>query len=334
MRRATFTAGAVGLAIAPATVASAAPAPPSKIFVALWRGETAVERGFRAYLEQADLAVEYVYADAGQDRTAWPGIVARIRKERPDLVYAFSTEGALGVAGTLRDHEGKILDIPVVFTNVGDPVAARLVETLEPGRRRPITGVIHLAPMSTQLAAMTQFLPIRRLGMLYNSAETYGRAAVREMHRLAREKGIDVHVETVATNDKTPSVANIDGALRRIAARRPDMLFIPSTSFFIPLAKPITEAANALRLPTFDGNGALVKTGSAMAAIAGSQEEVGSFAGLKAAQILRGHVRANDVPIESLRRFGFYVNANVCRQLDVYPTLEVLKYATIVPAGR
>jgi putative ABC transport system substrate-binding protein len=300
-----------------------------KIYMALYRGRTVVEDGFQDYLARRGLDIEYVVGDAKQEKSNFPKMIEQIREVKPDLVYAFATEGALGICGTVKKHKGKITEFPVVFVNVGDPVAAGLVSSLS-SRTRDITGVIHLAPMDVQLNAMQQYMPIKTLGVLYNSAESYGKAAVGMLQDLAFERKIKVVIQTVNNAAGDPEEAFIQPALEAIAQSKPDMLYFPSTSFFIPLAPQITEVALKLGLPTFSGNEALVRGGYGMAALAGSFHEVGQFAGLKAEKILRDGIPANQVPIEALSRFTMLVNIDVCKKLGVYPPLPMLKYAEIV----
>lgn len=338
MKRGTFV-GSLGAASAAllgqggAQIAAAAEAGGQRrrytIYMALYRGRTVVEDGFQEYLARRGMDIEYVVGNANQDKANFPKMIAQIREVKPDLVYAFATEGALGICGTTKKHAGKITEFPVVFVNVGDPVAAGLVKSLD-NRDRDITGVIHLAPMDVQLNAMQQYMPIKKLGVLYNSAEAYGKAAVGMLQDLAFERKIKLYVETVNNAQGDPEETFIQPAIEKIAASKPDMLYFPSTSFFIPLSPEITAVALKLGLPTFSGNEALVRGGYGMAALAGSFHEVGQFAGLKAEQILRDGIPASRVPIEALSRFTMLVNIEVCKKLGVYPPLPMLKYAEIV----
>lgn len=305
---------------------------PFHIFMVQWRGQTDIDRGMRDYLARAGVPVRYTVRDAAQKRERLAEIVAEIKEVRPDLVYAFSTEGALGVVGPLGAPEDQyVTDIPVVFAAVGDPVSARIVDSL-PLSRRNVTGVIHLAPIPVQFEALTSLFAPRRLAVLYNEAETYGRSAVAQLREVAAKAGIELVVESPTDEAGKPSADLIGPALERLAAGKPDALYLPSTSFFIPLAAPLTEKAAELGLPTFSANEPMIRKGKAMAGLVASFYEVGQFAGYKVEQILSGGRKPGEVPIDALSRFSLLINMQVSRQLQVYPPITMLRYAEVINA--
>jgi hypothetical protein len=54
---------------------------------------------------------------------------------------------------------------------------------------------------------------------------------------------------------------------------------------------------------------------------------IGAFAAYKAEQILAGHKRARELPVETLSRFSFIVRVEVARALDVLPPVTLLNFA-------
>jgi putative ABC transport system substrate-binding protein len=323
-----LAAAAAGLAVsARPALATAAP---HRIAVVQWRGDTDVDRGLRDYLARAGLPVEYTVHNAAQDRDALAAIVREVKAARPDVVYAFSTEGALGVAGPVGgDAERFITDIPVVFAAVGDPASAKLVHGM-PLSGRNVTGVIHLAPITVQFEALSSLFAPRRLAVLYNDAETYGRGAVAELRKVAKAAGVELIVESPTDAEGRPQIELIGPALDRLAAAKPDALYLPSTSFFIPLAEMLTEAAVARRLPTFSANEPMIRRGKAMAGLVSSFYEVGQFTGYKVEQILVGGKAPAEVPIEALSRFSLLINMAAARELAVYPPITMLRYAEVI----
>jgi putative ABC transport system substrate-binding protein len=330
-RRSLAAAGAGALACLAAGARPALAARPSfRVFMVLWRGESEVERSVRSYLRRASVPVEYTVRDAGQDRSRLPVILEEIRRARPDLVYVFSTEATLGIVGTYdADPAEFITDIPVVFAAVGDPVSARIVRDLVHSHRN-VTGVIHLPPVRVQFEALTSFFSPRSIGVLYNRAETYGTAAVRQFVELAEQAGVDTWVETCTDPADRPSEDLIEPALRRLADQHVDALYLPSTSFFIPLATKITHAAFALGLPAFCANEQLIRGGEGLAGLIAPPSQVGEFAGYKIEQILIGGGNAGDMPIETLSRFVLLINMPVSLKLRVYPPITMLRYADII----
>lgn len=303
-----------------------------KVYMVVWRGETQVEKGFKDYFQKSGLKVDYVLRSAGQRMEPLAGFAQEINQAKPDLVYVFSTDAAVGLVGTYDTTTPELYvspDIPVVFAGVGGPVNAHIVRALDkPGRN--VTGVIHLAPVDVQLKAMQSFMPIKRLGVMYNRAEAYGRFAARETMRLCEEQKIDLVLGTPVDEHRDPQRELITPVLEEIAKAKPDLVYVPSTSFFAPHAKHLTDEALRLRLPTFSGVESLMQAGRPMMGLVSPFYGVGQFAGFKAEQILKGQRRADQIPVETLTRFSFIINIGVARELELYPPMAILKYAQII----
>ena len=132
-----------GLPLLAPLAAPAAPlvGKPLHILMITFRGETDVDKGFRAYLAEAGLQVRYTVRDVQQDVGRIPAILEEARALAPDLIYVWGTPITLAVVGAYDDPDRQhfIHDIPVVFALVAAPVRSRIVENLEaPGRN--VTG--------------------------------------------------------------------------------------------------------------------------------------------------------------------------------------------------
>ena len=81
--------GASAAALAPlsAAAASASAAREFHVLMITFRGETDVDKGFRAYLADAGLKVRYTVRDLAQDVSRMPSIVQEARALAPDLIY-------------------------------------------------------------------------------------------------------------------------------------------------------------------------------------------------------------------------------------------------------
>lgn len=301
-----------------------------RVAIVQWRGDSEIDRGVKDYLGQAGLNVEYKVFDAQQNKERFVNIIEEIRHLKPDVIYTVTTEATLGIVGKIdspsRDH---ISDIPVVFAAVGDPIAAGLVDSLQHPTHN-VTGVIHLPTVDVQYKTMRQYAPIRRLGVLYNEKETYGRSALEQIRKLAAKDNIDVVAETILNPAGEPDIKMIQPALSRLAAAKVDMLFLPSTSFFIPMAQKVTILAFQMGMPTFGGNEPMVRDGKAMFGLVTPFYVVGQFTGYKIYQLLEQHKKPQDIPIETLSRFSLVVNMDVARLVHLYPPLPMLRYAQIV----
>ena len=303
-----------------------------KVFVVVHREGAKADDGFMDYLKNAGLDVEYVTRNVNTDYKLLPGIVEEIKQQKPDLVYTQSTEVTLGIAGLdVEPNPGKFVrDIPIVFSMVADPIAAKLVKNLEqPGRN--LTGAIHTVDLPVQLKAMQLYMPFKRLGMLYTPNE---KAQVRRYDLLKKLLSAE-KIELVAADplgpDKLPQEEQLIPMLDRMVALKPDIVYIPPVNFFGKHEEFLMQEALKRKLPTFCATEGLVKKGGLMGFVA-PLFNVGALAGFKAEQILLGKTTAHKIPIQVLSKFSFIVNMPTARELNLFPPMQVLRIAQIVEA--
>ena len=146
---------------------------PFVVTMVTWRGWTEVEDGFLAAFRDAGLEVEVRHRDVDRDRGRFAEVIAEIKADPPDLVYSWGTGPALALSGRYDDADPAthITDVPHVFTMVTTPIGAKLTESLA-GSGRHVTGTSHVADVETQLRAIQAYLPVKRLGVLYNPGES------------------------------------------------------------------------------------------------------------------------------------------------------------------
>ena len=141
------------------------------IAMVLPRDEQNIETGFASYLQRQDVPVRYVNIRFSGKADDVADLRNRVRAASPDLIYAWGTPTTLALAGRHDEPTGSsIRDIPIVFTEVTDPVGAGLIPTLERPSRN-VTGVSHVAPLPVQLNAIRAYRPFAKLGYLHNPVE-------------------------------------------------------------------------------------------------------------------------------------------------------------------
>lgn len=92
-------------------------------------------------------------------------IASKLVGAKPDVIVAISTPSAQALASATKD-------IPIVFSAVTDPIAAKLIKTYEkPGSN--ITGVTDMAPVAAQIDLGLKIIPnAKKIGVIYNPGET------------------------------------------------------------------------------------------------------------------------------------------------------------------
>jgi len=302
------------------------------IAMVLPREEQLIEVGFREGLRQRGLAPRFElvrWSGRAEDQEA---LVARLRALAPDLIYTWGAATTLAVAGPAEGDAGRyIRDRPVVFTDVDDPVASKLLaQWARPGRN--LTGVPRRAPLAAQWAALRSYRPFRRIGVIVNRAEPDTRQAREAMGLLAQQQGL-VLVDATLPLDAhgEPDAQALPALVRDVAARGAEVLYLGDSAFLAHTHRgTVTRLAREAGLATFCVAEGAVRQSGCLFGLFSEAGNTGRFAGYKAWQILRGGQRVQDVPIETLQRFSLVINMPVARELALYPPMAVLQAAEVV----
>lgn len=304
------------------------------VMLILFRGQTAAEEAFMLYLKER-LPVEFLIRDIDGDRTKIRQFLNEARQRRVDLVYTFGTtvtQEVVGVLGSV-DRNRHLVDIPVVFNIVADPVGAGLADGLAPTGRN-VTGVSHLVPLRDQISAMQRFATIRKLGVIYNVAEVNSLLAVVQLRQLANILEYELLEAPLGTGHR-PSTTEIEQAMERMLSGRPDFVYLPSDSSMIANAQTIVRLATAAKVPVISATESPIYEAGALVGMVTKYVNAGAFAGYKAEQILLKRQSVGAIPIERLQRYSLVINMNAAAQLGIYPPLDLLRIAELVgtPSG-
>lgn len=305
---------------------------PFRIYAVNWRGKTQVEIGMEDHFGKQGIAVEFIWRDAAQTSARLEGFAEEIKELRPDLIYTWGTSATLGIVGAhdAADPQRYVTDIPLLFAMVADPVGVKVVTALK-GQGRDITGVYHVAPMAAQIETMRTYRKFSRVGVIYNAAELNSIAVVRSLRQVAAAQHFDV-IETTFDRDANGK-ALPTGIFEKIVSLKQagaDWLYLGPDTYLLTQLDQIAAAALEQRLPTFSATEVVLSTAApVLTGLVSSYYLVGQFAGFKAEQILLKHVRARDIPIETLTRYSFIVRMEVAKKLDLLPPVALFNYAIV-----
>ena len=319
-------------------VPAGAGAPPVHIYMITFRGETDVDKGFRAYLAEAGVAVRYTVRDLGQDVGRMAALRREIRALAPDLIYVWGTPATLALVGPFDAPADSatspyIHDIPVVFALVAAPVRARIVAS-ERGHGRNVAGVVHVVPFDVQLRAMQRYRPLQRLGVLYNAAEANARAIVQEARQVCAQQGVELLTLRLPTNAQgQPSAEHLAAHIAQLHGQGAQWLYLLPDTFVGTLYERITPLANQLQLPCFGAVELAVRTGGALLGLVSRYYAVGQLAGAKALEILQGGHSPEQAGVQTLPRFALMVNMAAAHRLRMYPPMDMLNFAEIIAVG-
>lgn len=267
------------------------------------------ERGYRV---GENLRVMH---ESAQGNSAIASQIARkFVGESPDVIVAIATPSAQTVAAAARD-------IPVIFSAVTDPVAAKLVKSWEaPGAN--ITGVSDMLPIEKHLELLQRMLPdAKRIGTVYNPGEANAAALVELLEERLAARGLEL-VKGAAT--KTSEVL---GAARSLVGKA-DAIYLTTDNTVISAAEAVISVGERAKIPVFAADTATVERG-AVAALGFNYYNHGRQTGAMVARVLEGATTA-DMPVEIMEELDLYVNPEAGERMGITLSEDLIQEAVKV----
>jgi ABC-type uncharacterized transport system substrate-binding protein len=264
------------------------------------------------YVEGKNVAYEYRFADDKLDRL--PALAEELVRLKVDVLHTPGTPGALALKKATRT-------IPIVFSDVTDPVAAGLVDSLA----RPGGNITGFSSIEAVLAG-------KRLELLKETVSKLSRVAVlwdpqnpsstqewRESQRAARELDLQLHSMEVS------SAAKYEDAFKEANRARSGALAVLSTPLASSHQSQIAELAARNRLPAIYVQGSFVTIGGLMS-YGPDQTERYRRVAVFLDKILKG-AKPADLPVEQPTKFEFIINLKAAKQIGLTIPPNVLARA-------
>jgi putative ABC transport system substrate-binding protein len=303
----------VGLAPA---AAGAQPAPRRSFRIGVlneaWAANHPTVEGLKAGLrelgleEGRDVAFDIRFTEGNPQAT--PVAAAALVKAGVDLIFT-SNEAATQAAKAATQ------ELPIVFTLVGDPVAAGIVARLsQPGGN--LTGISSLTTelVPKRLEILKTLLPtMRRVWAIHYAGDPSSLAAVRKAEEVAPRLGLTLVARPVRAPEE------LERVLQEI---RPGDALLPPDIATMDIPAILLEVSLSSRVPAvfpaalWVGHGGLVSYGS-------DYHAQGVQAARLVAKILRG-ARPRDLPVEGADRIALAVSLKTAALLGVTVPRKVL----------
>ena len=262
--------------------------------------------------EGRDVALDIRFTEGKPEATAVAA--AALVKASVDLIFT-SNEAATQAAKAATQT------IPIVFTLVGDPVAAGIVTKLaQPGGN--LTGISSLTTelVPKRLEALKNIVPTaRRVWAFYYAGDPSSFAAVQKAQETAPRLGLELVARPVQTPEE------IELALRDI---RPGDALLPPDIATMDIPAVMLEASLSSRAAAvfpaalWVAHGGLVSYGS-------DYHAQGVQAARLVAKILRG-TRCQDLPVEGADKIDLAVNLKTASLLGLTVPRKVLLRADML----
>ncbi|MGH7825114.1 MAG: ABC transporter substrate-binding protein [Candidatus Binatia bacterium] len=264
------------------------------------------------YAEGRNLAIEHRYAEGVSE--LFPKLAAEVVLLKVDIIVTTGGQPA-------RAAKQATATIPIVFTQVADPVAERIVASLaRPGGN--ITGLSQIGP---ELAG-------KRLELLKEAFPKISRVAVlrtsRSQGSVARFKGTEVAAKAMGVEVQSVEVRSSDEfevAFTAATAGRAGALIVLQSALINTHRARIVQLAAKSRLPTMFEESTHVESGGLMS-YGPNFFDLQRRAATYVDKILKGSKPA-DLPVEQPTKFEFVINLKTAKQIGLTIPPNVLARA-------
>lgn len=264
------------------------------------------------YVEGKDFFFEYRSAENKIERL--PALAEDIVRLKVDVLIASSTAEAMAAKNATST-------IPVVFTQVADPVNAGLIDSLaRPGGN--ITGLTTIAGVlaGKRLELLKETLPrLLRVAVLWNPEDPGSRQQWNESQLVGRELGLQTHSMEASITEQ------LETAFKGAAKTRSAALAVTQSALFDPTKSKIPDLALKYHLPSISIRGEFVATGGLMS-YGPDRTEPFRRAAAMVDKILKG-AKPADIPVERPTKFELAVNLKTAKQIGLTIPPNVLARA-------
>jgi putative ABC transport system substrate-binding protein len=259
-----------------------------------------------------NLKFEYQSAQGNSGTAAQ--IARKYAGARPDVIVAIATPSAQAVVAATKD-------IPVVYSAVTDPVAAKLVKTWDASGTN-VTGVSDLSPLDKHLGLIKQVVPgAKRIGIIYSPGEANSVAIVEAMKKACAVAGLTLVEAAAARTVDVPSAA-------QSLAGKVDVIYAPTDNNVMSAFEGIVKVAQQAKLPVVGADTGTVKRG-AVAALGLNYYDLGRQTGKMVVRILNGEA-AGKMPSQVSSTFELHVNPAAALKQGVTLSEALVKSAKVV----
>jgi putative tryptophan/tyrosine transport system substrate-binding protein len=261
------------------------------------------------YVNGKNVAIEFRWADGQLDRL--PELLADLVERKVAVIFGGASDVA---AGALRVAAATV---PVVFATGSDPVAARLIASLNrPGGNLTGVTVITNALWPKRLELVRELISQTPLiAFLVNWNNVTHAPAMRELSAAARRLGQQVMVlNATAEIDFEPAFATL-------TERRASALVVSDDALFTNRRETLAALAARHAVPAIYGRREFAASGGLMSYGASTLDQYYQ-SGIYVGRILKG-AKAADLPFLQPTKFELVINLKTAKALglDVPPTL-------------
>ncbi len=240
-----------------------------------------IEDELKALGFEADKTMKYQYQSAQGNPATAGQIAKKFVGDKSDVIVAIATPSAQAAAASTKT-------IPVVFTAVTDPVAAKLAKDWKASGTN-ITGVSDKLTLASQVDLILKVKPnAKNVGMVYSPGEVNSVSVAKELKAELQKRGLQL-VEAAAprTVDVAPAAKSLIGKV--------DVIYTSTDNNVVSTYESLVRVASDAKIPLVAADTDSVKRG-ASAALGMNYYDMGRQTGRIVARILKGEAPGSIAP--------------------------------------
>lgn len=241
------------------------------------------------------------YANASGDQSNLNSICQKFAGDRKDLIIAIATPSAQSAAAAAPN-------IPLIFSAVTDPVAAKLV-TNPAAPEGNISGTSDAIPVDQVFSLMKQLTPdVKTIGMVYNLGEVNSVSVIEQAKQYCDANGLK-YVEATVTNS-----SEVQQAAQSLVGKC-EAFYTPIDNTVASAMAAYAEVARQAKLPIYTGADSMVIDGG-FATVGIDYTLLGKQTAQMAIKALEG-TPMKDLPVETLSNFSTILNKTTAEMIGV-----------------
>ena len=268
------------------------------------------ELAAEGYVKGKNLTVNF---QSAQGNTATAGQISKqFVADKPDAIVAISTPTAQSLAAASKE-------IPIVYTAVSDPVAAKLITQQNTPTQPNITGLSSQLPLAPQLDFMQKIMPsAKSIGYVFSAGEMNSVALRDKLSIALPKRGMNlVDIPANRPTDIAMATNSLGG--------KAQLIYTSMDNNVASAFESMVQSANTLKLPIIASDEFSVRRG-ATAALGVNDYDFGRTTGKMVGKILDG-TPVTQVKPEVMNQLTLYVSPKHAQAQGLTLNPELLKGA-------
>jgi putative tryptophan/tyrosine transport system substrate-binding protein len=261
------------------------------------------------YIAGENLKLHFASAQGSSANAAQ--IAKQFVANKPDVIVGIATPSSQALVATTKQ-------IPIVFTAVTDPVAAKLIPSWNASKTN-VTGVSDALSLDAQIEMMLKIKPdAKNIGYVYSPSEINSTIILKQLQVELEKRGMKIIAAPAQrTSDISTAARSLKGKV--------DMFYTTTDNNVVSAYEALVKIANESKIPLVASNPESAERG-AIAALGMSYYDLGRQAGKIVIRILNGE-KPGDISSQVGNVTQLTINKKAAERQGVTLSDDILKSA-------